>query len=502
MKCATTVEARLNIWHGGSFVDRLLILFRGALTLRIQNKLFLALTGTGICLVLIMLMLMRWSIDRGMLEYVNTREAERLRPLVTQLAELYSQSNSWEAVENKPRAVHQLLRQLSEANMPPPPHSQLNRQHPADDRHLRLPPPARLTILDAQQSPVFGRYDPNRAYNLQPIMEQQQLVGWLASPKHREITQGFELTFIKQQRRAFVVISALVLVLAFVIGWPLARHFLKPIRQIAQGISELNRGNYQQLSLQRRDELGQLARDINELSATLAHNDEIRKRWLADTSHELRTPVAILRGEIEAMLDGVRPINADNIRSLHQEIQQLQKLVEDLHELSNADIGGLRYRKGNLNIAALIEQQLERHRPTIREAGLQLEYSSDAPHINAWVDASRINQLVDNLLSNSQKYTAAGGKIIVQLKHGDNELLLSVSDSAPGVPDSALEKLFEHLFRVDSSRNRSTGGSGLGLAICQRIVDGHQGKIKANHANLGGVCISISIPLNQPGYQQ
>ena len=463
--------------------------------MRIQNKLFLALAGTGICLVFIMLILMRWSIDRGMLEYINTRQAEQLKPVVERLAHLYSQAGGWISVKENPRTVHRLLRDVNDSDAPPS-RPGIDGRGPAPERGLR-PPPPRLVILDIDKSPVFGKYNENRPYNLRPIKHHEQTIGWLAIPKRREITEGFELTFIKQQRRAFILISGLVLVITFIIGWPLARHFLKPIRKITQGVSELNRGNYQQLELERSDELGQLARDINELANTLNHNEDIRKRWLADTSHELRTQVSILRGEVEAMLDGVRPIIQENIQSLHVEIRQLQKLIEDLHELNNADIGGLRYRKENIDLVALVKDQLDRHRQSFDKHDLNLQYFCEEKSLNAWVDSSRIIQLIDNLLTNSIKYTSKEGTVQIRLKQEKNLAVISISDSAPGVPDDALDKLFDHLYRVDSSRNRQSGGSGLGLAICKRIVEGHNGSIQASHCELGGIAIDITLPLNQ-----
>lgn len=430
-----------------------------------------------------------------MLEYINTRQAEELAPVVERLAELYSQSGGWDLVKSNPRKVHRLLREAT-VNDSPPHRPDLALQGPAPERRLR-PPPFRLGILDIDKALVFGKYNKERPHNLRPIKYQQEIIGWLAIPKRREITEGFELTFIKQQRRAFILISILVLGITFIIGWPLARHFLKPIRQITQGVSELNKGNYQQLELQRNDELGQLARDINELSNTLSRNEDIRKRWLADTSHELRTPVSILRGELEAMIDGVRPITQENIQSLHQEIRQLQKLIEDLHELNNADIGGLRYRKETVDLLALIEDQVERHQQNFDACGLKLEFFSEEKTVNAWIDSSRIIQLMDNLLTNSMKYTGEKGAVQIRLKTDKNRAAISISDSAPGVADDALDKLFDHLYRVDSSRNRQSGGSGLGLAICKRIVEGHNGTIKASHSDLGGITIDITLPLNQ-----
>jgi two-component system sensor histidine kinase BaeS len=128
---------------------------------------------------------------------------------------------------------------------------------------------------------------------------------------------------------------------------------------------------------------------------------------------------------------------------------------------------------------------------------LNLQYYCEQKNINAWLDPSRIIQLMDNLLTNSIKYTSKEGTVQLRLRQENNLAVISISDSAPGVPDDALDKLFDHLYRVDSSRNRQSGGSGLGLAICKRIVEGHHGSIKASHCELGGITIDITLPLNQ-----
>ena len=129
---------------------------------------------------------------------------------------------------------------------------------------------------------------------------------------------------------------------------PLARHLVEPLKLITQGMHKLTQGDYQQsINLKREDELGRLSRDYNELAHSLAESETTRKRWLANISHELRTPVAILRGELEAMLDEVRPLNKKNIASANDEVKHLQRLIDDLNLLTSADIGGMRYRKKN-----------------------------------------------------------------------------------------------------------------------------------------------------------
>jgi two-component system sensor histidine kinase BaeS len=198
------------------------------------------------------------------------------------------------------------------------------------------------------------------------------------------------------------------------------------------------------------------------------------------------------------MIDGVRPLNKEGLESLQQEVLQLQKLVDDLYELANTDIGSLQYRKGRHDLVSILTQQVEQHRAHFDAAHLRLDFNPEYETLWAWVDDTRIVQLMHNLFANSLKYTSTGGRVLVELQRLDASVMIRVSDTAPAVPDEALVHLFEHLYRVESSRNRRTGGSGLGLAICKRIVDAHHGVIHATHSDMGGLSIEVRLPLTSP----
>jgi len=479
--------------------------------LTIRNKLFAVLLCMSICLVFVLSLLMRWSVDRGMLEYVNERERDRLQPVIEVLEDYYEHEQSWTFAKQNSREfkrnIYRAAREHSEE------FALFDKQLRERYRELsrlgeggqkRKPPQSKWLLLDANYAPIFGRirdrWQPLEAHlNLLPVEYDGNVVAWLATPKRIKLTKLYELSFVKQQFYAFIIISAVVLLLALMVAWPLAQHFLSPIQSIMHTLDALRKGDYHTVSVQRNDEFGELARDVNELSRTLRESSDLRQRWLADISHELRTPVAILRGEIEAMQDGVRALNAENIKSVHQEVLRLQTLIEDLHTLTNADIGGLQYRKEQADLEGILASTIERHQASLKQAGLTLEFERDKAPVVAWVDVGRIEQLMDNLLTNSGKYTDRGGRIVVSLSSDSARALIRVYDSVPGVPSEALGRLFEHLYRAEPSRNRKRGGSGLGLAICKRIVEAHQGVISARASELGGVEIRIELPLNHAG---
>jgi two-component system, OmpR family, sensor histidine kinase BaeS len=470
----------------------------------IQYKLFLAFALSSALLIVAMFTLMQWSIDRGMIDYVHTQEIEQIQPALTTLANLYKQSGNWEQLKNNRSMWHQLMSQSIAKK--PPHHLPGVRPHMPPQRGM---PPPRQTeqyhpaLMDKQRNIVAGRVKINADNSELAIVVNNETVGWLVVPRRDKITDGFELQFLQQQREAFLIISLIVIVISALITFPLSKHLVKPINFLVEAAKQLAQGNYTiKLINNRHDELGQLAKDFNDLAKTLDKNSSARKRWIADISHELRTPLAILRGELEAMLDGVRPSSQENIQSLHQEALHLNKLIDDLYQLSNADIGGLRYRKTQVRIDELIRHQIESHSGSIENAQLQVQTQIPDTPIIIWADSTRLNQLFDNLLVNSQKYTAPGGTIFVTLKpitlkQQNNCVVITVEDSAPGVPADALPQLFDHLFRVDSSRNRSSGGSGLGLAICKQIVEAHDGTISADQSALGGVAVRIKLPISE-----
>ncbi|WDE14444.1 HAMP domain-containing protein [Thalassomonas haliotis] len=383
-------------------------------------------------------------------------------------------------------------------NRPRPPEPQGFRPS-AQDKKL---PPARpeyrvsYALLDRDKRYVVGDYPQNREYVYTEIPLAGETVGFLAVSKRNELTRGYELDFLEQQQDYLWLIALLVMLLVILVTLPLARHLVLPIRQLTSGMHKLTQGDYRQsLDLKRRDEFGLLSRDFNELATTLEHNESARKRWLANISHELRTPVAILRGELEAMIDGIRALNQEGIESANQEVMHLQRLIEDLHQLTSADIGGMTYRKQKLDLARLLANEQLKYQGYLADVGLAFKLI--LPEQAVWIhaDQTRFSQLLDNLVNNCIKYASSGSQVRITLVQKQKTAFLSIEDDGPGVDEKHLAHLFEHLYRTDDSRNSQTGGTGLGLSICSHIVAGHQGEICANHSTLGGLNVTISLPI-------
>jgi two-component system sensor histidine kinase BaeS len=213
-------------------------------------------------------------------------------------------------------------------------------------------------------------------------------------------------------------------------------------------------------------------------------------------SHELRTPLAALRGEIEALVDGVRPLTAEAALSLREEVVHLGALVDDLHLLAMSDLNALPCHFEDSDAMEIVQRVRQRFELRAQQAGLTLEFEdAQAAPIPACWDARRIEQLLGNLIDNSLRYTDAPGRTILRLAVQSRCVCIEVDDTVPGVPTSDLGKVFEPLYRADAARSRHSGGSGLGLAICHAIVSAHHGHISATASPLGGLRIRIELPV-------
>lgn len=433
----------------------------------IRTRLFLVLSATGMFLVLAAAALYQFSFEHALQDYLEKRERHRLTEFSERLSEYYQNAGGWPAG----------------AETPPP--------------GLRVP--RHMVVLDEQRRPIAGALTPSAEISYLPIEASGRIVGQLGyRPRSDVFTDGIDRSFQARQWHTLLLTTCIALLVALLGSWIISRYLVQPLTAIAALSRRMANGDYsRRLDTQRRDELGALSRDINHLAANLEDAALARDRWLADISHELRTPLAILQGEIEALVDGIRPADPKRLASLHHEILHLRRLIDDLHDLALADAGTLRYRMASLDLAELIAEQAAVFRDSFRQRELTFQAHAGTPlPING--DATRLRQLLANLLHNSTKYTDPGGQVRLAAQRNGTEIELTLDDSAPGVPEDALERLFDHLFRSESaSRNRGFGGSGLGLALARRIVEAHDGQISASASPLGGLRISVRLPASR-----
>jgi two-component system sensor histidine kinase BaeS len=326
-----------------------------------------------------------------------------------------------------------------------------------------------------------------------------QAVGYVTIAPRRQLSNPADQNFAREQERSIYLIAAVALIFAALISAILARQLTRPIRALASGARSITAGHYDtRIPVAHGDELGDLAGDFNQLAETLEKSRLSRQRWVADIAHELRTPLAILRGELDAIEDGVRAFDTTTRKSLQAEVARLTKLVGDLHDLSVYDEGGLNYQSERVDIGALLSAVLENAENRLRDAGIELTRQLPKEIIEVLADTTRLEQLFTNLFENTLRYTDSPGSLHVICSVDSDMVELQFADSAPGVPDRSLGQVFDRLFRVSTSRSRDTGGSGLGLSICKAIVDAHGGTIQAMNSDAGGMLIRVRLPLADP----
>ncbi|WP_368642889.1 ATP-binding protein [Castellaniella ginsengisoli] len=457
----------------------------------ITFKLFLAILATCIVVAIAMGAAVRYSFDSGFDDYIRERESQRLENLAQALAADYLEAGGWGFLSESGDRWERSLRL-----------SRYRRDTRAShhDREGGPPPgpPSRVTLLDAEGGWLAGpRVRGESGLTRHPVTVEGRSVGWLLSPPPRAVAVNDEIDrrFQARQLRATWVIVGLSVLLAAVVSLLLARLLLVPVRRIARATRRLADGDFDiRVRVGAPDELGRLARDFNRLAHSLARNARLRRELMADVSHELRTPLAVLRGEIEALQDGLRTPDEAALASLAHEIGRLNRLVDDLRELSLADAGALDYRMRPLDLSALAARALDAVQDRYVRAGLLLERDIE-PGLRLSGDERRLEQLLANLLENSLRYTDAPGRVRLAAGRRGAGIVLEIADTAPGVAPEQLPRLFDRLYRGESSRSRLHGGSGLGLAICRSIVQAHGGEISASPSGLGGLAIRIEWPL-------
>jgi two-component system sensor histidine kinase BaeS len=456
--------------------------------LSLATKLFVAVFATAMAVALAMGVAAQVNLNRDFLGYLNEQALNRLELARVSVTAGYRENGgSWDFLREDPMRWGRLLR-------PRVPEEQQSavKSSPADLTGATR----RFTLLDANRQRIAGFAGPSADAIERSIVVDGVTVGWITLTPFESVSYGADKRFADAQARVAWGVGGAAVLLAAGVAWWASRRLLRPVRQVAAATHRLAAGDYgtRVAASADADEIGQLGRDFNQLAHTLQRNEVMRREFMADLSHELRTPLGVLHGELEAMQDGVRKLDAAQLASLQGEVATLHKLVDDLYELSLADVGALSYRKAELDLRELIDSTAGAFGERLAGSGLKLQLQLPAEPLPAFGDERRLRQLFNNLFENSCRYTDAGGALQVQARQERGRAVIDVMDSGPGVPAEQLPRLFDRFFRGEASRNRKSGGAGLGLSICQRIVEAHEGRIEAKASPLGGLWLRVEIP--------
>ena len=278
--------------------------------------------------------------------------------------------------------------------------------------------------------------------------------------------------------------------------WLISRRTLAPLQSLGAAARRLGGGDLSSRAETRGPtEIRELAQSFNVMAQGLEEAERQRRNMTADVAHELRTPLSNIQGYLEAINDGLVQPTPETIDTIHGQALHLARLVEDLRLLAQVEAGALELELHSTEVDELLQSCVEAVRPRAdaEGIGLNLDVDQSLPHLV--MDATRVSQVVGNLLENAITHTPEGGSIDVSASAGDGVVEIAVADTGPGIAPEDLSRLFDRFYRADPSRNRSTGGAGLGLTIARRLVEAHGGTIDVGSVVGEGSRFTIRLPI-------
>lgn len=427
-----------------------------------------------VAIILITIGTVFFFVSRNARGHINQLEQIRKQILIsrvqTVLSRYYFTTGSWNGIEP-------LLTELGKI----------------DSEHIILTDTNGIVIADSAGTLDGQKYETDVPGYPIPLPGTQIVLGiFWAQPEGNDIASTLGLAIAIN---SFLLWGGLLAAgIALVVTFFLARRITAPVTELTKAAERLGQGDLsQRVEYTGKDEIGNLTNTFNSMAGELERTEKLRRNMVADSAHELRTPISNIRGYLEAVRDGVIKPEPNTVDILYKETMHLSNLVDDLQDLTLADAGELKLVMQPEDIAEVIKHSVAMQ-AYLETKGLSIttEIPDGLPLVN--VDKRRIGQVLRNLLDNAVKHTARGGSIKVTVMLLDGLVKISVSDTGEGISEADLPNIFERYYRVDPSRNRATGGSGLGLTIAKRLVEAHGGIIEVQSEIGKGSCFSFTIP--------
>ena len=327
------------------------------------------------------------------------------------------------------------------------------------------------------------------------MMGNGMMMGQNTNDPMSQLYVDFRASFNEALTYAALAATLAALALSFL----LSRSVVAPVLAMSRATQRITDGRYdERVQVIGADELAQLALRFNLMAEKLDQVESMRRRLIGDVSHELRTPLTAIKGSMEGLMDGILPANEETFQQIHAEADRLNRLVDDLQELSRVEARAYPLDFRPLDISSSIQSVIKRLTPRAetQRISLDVELPPDLPPVLA--DEDRLIQILTNLTGNALQYTPEGGSVTVSAKRVNAEVQISVRDSGLGIPPEHLSHIFDRFYRVDKSRSRqSGGGSGIGLTIARALVEAHSGQIWVESAGEGaGSTFTFTLPIS------
>lgn len=445
-----------------------------------RTKLWVKLTAAFVFVALVGVVLVAYGANRATAvsfqRFLQADENSQLQSLQTDLAAFYAAQASWDG-------VNQVLRDSGLG--------------PESGGYF-----LRVTDVNGQQVGVRGGQGRNQAeFDVSfPIIVAGKEVGRLwADPAGGGVGRAGE-QFLLAVNQAIIWAGLVALAFALILGLFLAQRLTRPLRQLTHATQAVAAGDLsQQVAVTSQDELGELGEHFNQMAHALETAEAQRQQLLADTAHDLRTPISVIQSHLEAMLDGVFPPTPENLAVVHEETLHLGRLVNDVRTLSLVEAGQLPLDMQVVDLTAIVQQAAAAFAPLAEADGIR--YTTDLVQTAmVTADAARIHQVLANLIANALRYAPQGNHqppptVHIKLTTDTDNAEVRVQDNGPGLTTEQQKQIFGRFWRADTARVREQGGSGLGLAIAKGIIEAHGGDIYVVSQLGKGSTFMFSLPL-------
>jgi len=450
---------------------------------RLWVRLTLAFGLVAVVAILVVAVLSNYQVTTQFRRFMN-RSQTMQSPLVPALADFFTQNQSWTGVETV------FTNNLESSGMG---------MGMGRGQGMRRGAP-KFVLANAAGTVVYAETDTTVSPQLSrqqlaeavPITWQNEIVGYLfldAASSGQMMMTAAAQAFLEQINRTLFQAGLIAGLLAVVMGIIIARGLSAPLGRLAMAARRISHGELdQRVPVQGADEVADVAGAFNEMAVHLQESETLRRNLVADVAHELRTPLSVIQGNLQAILDDVYPMDKAEIAAIYDETLILNRLINDLRELAQAEAGQLSLNVQSTDLVPLIENGADAFAELSREKNvvLKVDIPKHLPAVPA--DPDRIRQVLHNLLSNALRHTPEGGTINVTANRIEqpDRIKVTVSDTGPGIPTEDLPHVFDRFWRADRSRSREHGGSGLGLAIARQLVEAHDGQIGVESDGISG----------------
>lgn len=342
---------------------------------------------------------------------------------------------------------------------------------------------------------AYGQLRPNSTYG-QVMFENTILEYTIRQPPNARASSG-----IIPPINLFAFLGVVGIIMGCAFGVIISRRLVAPLSRLAEIVRQVGGRDFKlRVEPQGSTEIQDLARAFNEMAAQLEISEKLRNSLVADVAHELRTPLTVMLSNLRALIDDLYPLTKTEILTLFDQTRHLNRLVNDLHELSLADAHELTILQEALNLNALLGSIAEIFKPIAEAENINFTIEIPTESLIVFGDHVRLRQVIQNLLVNALRHTPSGGKITLRLELKGQQVCLKIIDTGDGIPAKHLAYIFERFYRADKSRNQANGGTGLGLAIGKAIIEAHDGEISVDSqtTNPNRTCFTILLPIHNP----